>query len=166
MSVASMTEGAGRESDVLTEAMRASGAWLSETAARAATGLAQKTLRNLRHEGRLRAVPARRGPNGGGRDYWYARADVEELGARHSARESARRDGGGDTRMLELEVVMARAEAREQELARVRAEAAVTAEELRGELARARDRMATLEAENVRLRAMVRASVAEASARE
>lgn len=153
---------------VLSAPERLSGSWLNEEAALAVSGLTRATLRARRQAGRLRSLPERRGPGGGGQDFWYFRDDIEALSRRQRARKSTTRTSvidGGAHLVAELELALAKAEAREQELARVRAETRLEVVALAERLAASERQVEDLRGEVRRLRAMVRASVEVDSSR-
>ena len=154
------------ERSVLTPAERESGVWIPESAALAMTGLQLKTFRAARSRGSLHAVPEVRGPGGQGRRFWYLRDDIERIVARRSVPQVSHSPGGegtygelgkGENYLLrELELSMAKSDAKELELAlaraqaseeltKVRSEAQVEVTRLQGELTLAKSLLAELE---------------------
>lgn len=140
------------EGSMLTREMRDSGDWLTEKATLVATGFSRNWLRELRRKRSVRALPESRGPGGQARTYWYFRNDVEGIVARRSAgattttsRVRAAKTDGDAYILGELELAMAKSDAKELELALARAEAQVIIARLEGELALVRAQFAELE---------------------
>jgi len=119
--------------ELLSAEEHSSGDWVDETTALQISGLSKGALVRRRGRGKsLQAKPRQFMGDGRPRDYWYRRSDVEAIGSAHApVPQRTLPPADADTTML-LELAMARAEAKEHEMAAatLRIELASTQREL------------------------------------